>query len=397
MTRADVPTAGCGSPARRMKICIVSPNYPLYFRRDETAKFAGAEVQAAFLAGALSAAGHDVQFIVANLRDGETLPYPALKAYRSADGSPGLRFFHPRLTGVCRALGRADADIYYQRNASMLTGVTALFCRSRGRVLVYGAGSDTDFSFRNARMDNFRDRVLFYAGLKLAHGVVVQNEFQKEAYLKKHAGPVRVIPNGIEPADCDSKAAREIIVWIGGIRRIKQPELFLELARRLPDRRFVLVGGGSGVEPSFERRIRDEAAKIGNLEMAGHVPHDGVRDYLARALLLVNTSRVEGFPNAYLEAWNFCVPVVSFNDIDGIVEKEDLGVICKGIDDMTAVVRSLAADALRRTEMARRARGVVDTRFSAAVLARRYVEFFEELVYRNPRARRRAENARSNA
>jgi len=36
-----------------MKICIVSPNYPLFFRRDETAKFAGAEVQAAFLAGAL--------------------------------------------------------------------------------------------------------------------------------------------------------------------------------------------------------------------------------------------------------------------------------------------------------------------------------------------------------
>jgi glycosyltransferase involved in cell wall biosynthesis len=199
-----------------------------------------------------------------------------------------------------------------------------------------------------------------------------------------------VIPNGIDLADCESKAARELVVWIGGIRRIKQPELFLELARRLPDRRFVLVGGGSGVEPSFERQIRDEAAAIKNLEMTGHVPHDGVRDYLSRALLLVNTSRVEGFPNAYLEAWNLCVPVVSFNDIDGIVEKESLGVICKGIDDMTEAVRSLAGNAERRAEMAKRARAVVDTRFSAAVLARHYVEFFEELVYRNPRARRRA-------
>jgi glycosyltransferase involved in cell wall biosynthesis len=377
-----------------MKICIVSPNYPLYFRRDETARFAGAEVQAAFLAGALSSAGHEVEFVVANLREGEGLPYPAINAYRSADGLPGLRFFHPRLAGVCRALRRADADIYYQRNASMLTGVTALFCRSKGRVLVYGAGSDTDFSFRNARMDNFRDRVLFYAGLKLADGVVVQNEFQREAYLKKHGGPVRVIPNGIELADCASKGTREIVVWIGGIRRIKQPEIFLELARRLPDRRFVLVGGGSGVEPSFERRIRDEAASIGNLEMTGHVPHDGVRDYLARALLLVNTSRVEGFPNAYLEAWNLCVPVVSFNDIDGIVEKEGLGVICKGIDDMTEAVRSLASDEDRRRGMANRARAVVDSRFSAAVLARRYAEFFEELVYRSPRARRRALKSR---
>jgi glycosyltransferase involved in cell wall biosynthesis len=373
-----------------MKICIVSPNYPLYFRRDDTAKFAGAEVQAAFLARALAAAGHEVGFVVANLREGETLPFSAIDAYRSSEGLPGLRFFHPRLSGVCRALGRADADVYYQRNASMLTGVTALFCRAKGRVLVYGAGSDTDFSFRNARMDNFRDRVLFYAGLKLAHGVVVQNEFQREAYLKKHDGPVRVIPNGIELADCESRGPRDIVVWIGGIRRIKQPELFLDLARRVPDRRFVLVGGGSGVEPSFERQIREDAAKIGNLEMTGHVPHDGVRDYLSRALLLVNTSRVEGFPNAYLEAWNLCVPVVSFNDIDGIVAKENLGAICKGIDDMTEAVRSLADDAGRRAETGKRARAVVEDRFSTGVLSRHYAEFFEELVYRNPRARRRA-------
>ena len=380
-----------------MKICIVSPNYPLFFRRDETAKFAGAEVQAAFLAGAFSAAGHDVSFVVANLRPDEKLPFPAENAYRSSDGLPAIRFFHPRLTGVCRALGRADADVYYQRNASMLTGVTALFCRSKGRVLVYGAGSDTDFSFRNARMDNFRDRVLFYAGLKLAHGVVVQNDYQRRAYEKKHGGPVRVIPNGIDLADCEAKGSRELVVWIGGIRRIKQPELFLELARRLPERRFVLVGGGSGVEPSFEKQIREEAAGIANLELTGHVPHDGVRDYLGRALMLVNTSRVEGFPNAYLEAWNVCVPVVSFNDIDGIVAKENLGVICKGIDDMAEAVRSFAADPDRRAQAGRRAREIIEARFSAPVLAHRYVDFFEELVYRDARARRRMERAVSKA
>jgi hypothetical protein len=44
--------------------------------------------------------------------------------------------------------------------------------------------------------------------------------------------------------------------------------------------------------------------------------------------------------------------------------------------------------------MANRARAVVDSRFSAAVLARRYAEFFEELVYRSPRARRRALKSR---
>jgi glycosyltransferase involved in cell wall biosynthesis len=377
----------------RMKICIVSPNYPMYFRRDKTAIFAGAEVQAAFVAGALATQGHDVSFVVANLREDDTLPFRAENAFHSADGIPGLRFFHPRVPGILRALGRVDADVYYQRNAAMLTGLTAMFCRRKGRVFVYGAGSDTDFSFRDVRMDNFRDRVLFYLGLKTAHGVVVQNEFQKQAFLKRHASPVRIIPNGIDAPDCGAEGVRDIIVWIGGLRRIKQPEIYLELARRLPGEKFVLVGGGSGVEPWFEKQILEEAAAIPNLELAGQIPHDSVRDYLKRSKMLVNTSRVEGFPNAYLEAWSLCVPVVSFNDVDGLVEKERLGAVCKGLDDMAVAVRTYAQEPERAVSAGRRAQAIVKERFSPAAVARRYTEFFEELIYRDARARRRAERA----
>jgi glycosyltransferase involved in cell wall biosynthesis len=187
---------------------------------------------------------------------------------------------------------------------------------------------------------------------------------------------------------------RDLVAWIGGIRRIKQPELFLELARRIPEKRFVLLGGGSGVEPSFEKKIREEAAQVRNLTLTGHVPHDTIRDYLARAVVLVNTSRVEGFPNAYLEAWNLCVPVVSFNDVDGLVEKEKLGVICKGLDDMETAVRSFADDTGGRMSAGRRARVVVRERFSVSVLARHYIEFFEELIHKDARARRRVERTR---
>jgi glycosyltransferase involved in cell wall biosynthesis len=373
-----------------MKICIVSTNFPLYYRRDETAKFAGTEVQAAFVAGALRSKGHDVSFVVANLRPGESLPYHAENAFHSEKGLPGLRFFYPRLPGIWRALARVDADVYYQRNASVLTGVTALFCRQKRRVFVYGAGSDTDFSFRDARLDNFRDRMLFYTGLKLADGVVVQNEFQKERYLTYHEGPVRVIPNGIDLVECETKGPRDLIVWIGGIRRIKQPDIFLDLARRMPERRFVLLGGGSGVEPSFEKQIREEVTKIPNLTLAGHIPHDKIRDYLSRALVLVNTSRVEGFPNAYLEAWSLCVPVVSFNDIDGIVQREDLGVICEGIDDMETAVSSLCDDPERRLAAGKRARDIVAKRYSSNALAGLYIEFFEDLVNRVSQAKRSA-------
>jgi glycosyltransferase involved in cell wall biosynthesis len=82
---------------------------------------------------------------------------------------------------------------------------------------------------------------------------------------------------------------------------------------------------------------------------------------------------------------------VSFNDIDGIVEREDLGVICRGIDDMQKAVAALVADPGRRVSCGQRAREIVRQRFSAPVLARRYIEYFEELLYRDARARRRIE------
>jgi glycosyltransferase involved in cell wall biosynthesis len=293
------------------------------------------------------------------------------------------------MTGIQRVLSEVDADVYYQRNASMLTGATALFCKRKGRVFVYGAGSNTDFSFRDARMDNFRDRLLFFLGLKIADGVIVQNEFQRECYERVNTAPVRVIPNGvIVPTGCEETDQR-LVVWIGGIRRIKQPELFLDLARRVPQGRFVLIGGGSGVQPEFERRIISDAGTIGNLELTGHLLHDDTRKLLGRALVLVNTSRVEGFPNAYLEAWSCGVPVVSFNDVDGLIEKERLGTICRGIDDMEAAIRRALANPGESARMGDRARKLLEERFSARVLGGKYVEFFEELISRNPRARKR--------
>jgi glycosyltransferase involved in cell wall biosynthesis len=366
-----------------MKICIVAPTLPLYFRHDETARVGGSEVQAAFLAGALTSSGHDVTAVVADLRPDDGLPYPAHNSHQSQDGVPGLRFFHPRLTGVYLALGRADADVYYQRNASMLTGITALYCRRKGKLFVYGSGSDTDFWFWAARMDNLRDRCLFYLGLKLARGVVVQNQFQKNRYLEKHRGPVRVIANGIDVKDLDDTRPTDLVVWTGGIRRVKQPELFLELARRIPERQFALVGGGAGVEPAFQIQIAEEAAEIPNLTHTGHLPHDRVGEYLRRAVCLVNTSLVEGFPNAYLEAWDCGAPVVTFNDIDGIIKEEELGVGCRDIDHMTETVRSIVSDPERRDAMGKRGRKVVAERFSAPVLAREYVDFFEELLDKN--------------
>ncbi len=363
-----------------MKICIISLNLAAYFDTSPRSRYGGAEVQAAFVANALASAGQDVALVVADLLPDITIPYPTVSAFGTREGLPGLRFFHPRMSGIFDALERVDADVYYQRNAGMVTGLTAHFCRRRGKVFVYGAGSDTDFSFRRVLIEGLRDRVLFQYGLRHADGVIVQNESQLGMSRGVVAAPVQMIPNGALPATHAVTGRNGAIVWAGGVRAVKRPDLFIELARRIPEREFVIVGGGLPSERDYAAGIERTAAGVSNLTLTGWLPHPEVIRHIARASLVVNTSVVEGFPNVYLEAWNHGVPVISFNDVDGLIEREHLGIVCADVGQMEASIRSLLGDGDRLRAMQENARRMVEARFSPAVLGPRYVEFFEQLM-----------------
>jgi glycosyltransferase involved in cell wall biosynthesis len=273
------------------------------------------------------------------------------------------------------ALERADADVYFQHCAGMVTGLAAMFCRRNGKVFVYGAGSDGDFSPRPVGVRGLRDKLLFGYGLSASHGFVVQNERQRAAARDRFDKPTRLIPTGIRPIAAAADTHGGAVVWIGAMWRVKRPELFLEIARRMPDRKFVMVGGGGELESS----VRAEAERLSNVSMVGRLPRSEIDGVLRDASVLVNTSSVEGFPNTYLEAWNNGVPVVTLNDVDGIVRGEGVGAVCATIEEMVVAIRDLAGD--QGAPLVRdRARRLVRDRFSPGVLGPRYVEFFEELL-----------------
>jgi glycosyltransferase involved in cell wall biosynthesis len=367
-----------------MKVCVVSLNLAAYYDTTPRSRYGGAEVQAAFVARALKDQGVDVSLVVADLPAEAHIPYPVESAFRGSDGLPGLRFFHPRMTGINDALARVNADVYYQRNAGMLTGLVAHFARKHGRVFVYGAGSDTDFSFRDVLIHGVRDKTIFMYGLRRANGVVVQNNAQLEAAKRSIPAPVVVISNGVLPANATEPNLGGPILWAGGLRPVKRPNLFIELARRFPDREFVIVGGGTTTEVAYAAKSESEARSVPNIRLTGWLPNSDVIREIARASVVVNTSVVEGFPNVYLEAWNHGVPVVSFNDVDGLLANEKLGALCTDLDDMERQLRRLIADPGAMGEAGRRARRVIDARFSPAVLGPKYVSFLESLRARRP-------------
>lgn len=334
-------------------------------------------MQAAFVADALRTAGADVVLLVADRPDGARLPHPAENAFRTRDGLPILRFFHPRWDGIMSGLARANADLYYQHCAGAITGMVARFCKSHGRAFVYGAGSDGDFHPRRVAIDGTRDRLLYRYGLHRASGIVVQNRKQLVA-AEPLGRPLRLIPTGVRSVDAGGEGARDLVLWIGSLWTLKRPDLFLELARRFPARKFVILGGDFPSEADYSSRIRAEASALPNVTITGRVPNSEVEATLRRALALVNTSDVEGFPNAYLEAWSLRVPLVARHDIDGIIASSGAGMIANSIDEMEHALRTME-DERRRREMGDAAHRYVVDHHSTARLGAEYMDFFAGL------------------
>src|SRR5262245_52726696 len=363
-----------------MKVCVVSQHLAAYFDTTPRSKYGGAEVQAAFVSRALRDQGLDVSLVVADLPADVRIPYPVENAFRSDQGLPVVRFFHPRMTGINDALARANADIYYQRNCGMVTGLVAHFARKHGRRFVYGAGSDTDFSFRDVLIDGFRDKTMFMYGLRRAHGIVVQNDAQYAMAQESLRTPVVQISNGVLPVENAHVDLNGPILWAGSLRSVKRPGLFIELARRFPNRQFVMAGGSTTTEVDHAAATEREARTVENIRMTGWLPHSDVIREIAKASVVVNTSVVEGFPNVYLEAWNHGVPVVSFNDVNGLLANEKLGALCTDLDDMEKKLRALIENPDAMRTAGERARRVVSERFSPAVLGPKYLSFFESLA-----------------
>jgi glycosyltransferase involved in cell wall biosynthesis len=83
----------------------------------------------------------------------------------------------------------------------------------------------------------------------------------------------------------------------------------------------------------------DAEYKHANLRVEGAVPHNRVMDLMSSAILLVNTSELEGFPNVFLEAWSCGTPVATLGvDPDGLIHDEGLGWVCDSVDELARLL-----------------------------------------------------------
>ena len=304
----------------RPHLCFVAPHiWPVFSRDPQLKVVGGAEVQQSILARLLAREGYRVSIVTFDYGQPRRIELDGVtvhKTCRPGEGVPVLRFLHPRLTTLWRALKEVDADAYYQRSASMLTGVIAEFCRRYGKRSIYAGASDLDFIPGNPQIRFARDRWLYEHGLRTVDRIVAQNRTQFDTCRAHYGREALLIPSCYESPAGASRRDGDLILWAATVTAHKRPELLLELARRLPQRRFVLVGGPAiQAQPDYFDGIRAAAAELPNVQMLGFLPLAEVEPWFDRARVFVNTSHYEGMPNTFLQAWARGIPTVAAVDV----------------------------------------------------------------------------------
>lgn len=259
-----------------------------------------------------------------------------------------------------------DADVACCFKPGLLTSSVVEGCQRAGRPVAMVLVNDTDlgdYVYQDSREwgPKWAPGHACWRSLAKADAVVVQTLWQQERLRERLGREGVLIRSPIDVTtltDAEAPAETPYVLWVGrGDNEHKRPRKCYEVARLCPDVTFVMI-----MNPVSERQqaaLKAEAPP--NVRIVDYVPYEEIEAYFKHASLFVSTSGFEGFPNTFLQAGKYGVPIVVLRvDPDGFVERHGCGIQCEGsIERMAEEVRRFMADEQTRRTYGRAARQYV--------------------------------------
>lgn len=369
-------------------VCFVSLQARGAFMAVAGERIGGAENQVKHLATWLAGHGFRASVIVENSGQPPLETVGGVELHRLAQppagGSACARLRRKvkstlALDGLVRRLG---ADVYIQRTAGAETGIVERAAHAIGKKFVFIASSDseTDAAWRAGRS---LTPLLFRRGLRRADRVIAQHETQRAAFEKAYGVRAGVVPD-VYPFPPPEVSGGERVVWVGRCAAVKQPRLFLELARRLPQARCVMVTAATKHEQDLIHEIGREAAAVANLEFIPGAAWPSLQEIYRSGAILVNTSVYEGIPNTFFEAAAHGLAIAALGvDPDGMFGREGAGVCAGGdFERLVALVDGMLQDGGTRRRLAATAQTLLRGRHDIDRVGLRVAALIQELLNR---------------
>lgn len=253
------------------------------------------------------------------------------------------------------ALAAIPADVMSPYGVNHLTADVIRTCRRRGRCSMFLLASDSDldpvFLTSKGRRHDGERAEYGHIAIHESNLIVAQTEDQKQVCESRFGRKAVVVFNPFE-LPLEEQALypvedphRETILWVGRAETFhKRPLLLLELARKLPSQKFQMVLNPR--DPLVESEVRHLCPP--NVSIVQNIPHAEMKNLFAKARVFVSTStrEMEGFPNVFLEAGHYGVPVASLeSDPDGIFQRDDCGISCnRDLERLSRGIEHLATD-----------------------------------------------------
>lgn len=360
-----------------MKICIFSRSaYPL-FNPACKATFGGAEVDMYLLAVELAKdARYDVTCVVGDFGQPPIENISGVTIVRAYAHSQAKIV---QMAILVRVLKNLSADWYVQESASGGTGIIAALSKILGKKFMYRTASDIDAdgTFANT---NAIEGVFFKFGLRNATRVIAQNATHESNLMKNYGLKSTVIRNAIAVPPREH-VKTEHVLWVGRSETLKQPYLFLDIAKQIPNEKFVMICPPANASSVDVALLAKTAKAVPNVLFIPGVPYEEIDIYFKKAKLLINTSRYEGFPNTFVQALKYGAPVFSLNvDPDGFISRHGCGHHAHGdMDVLTLSLKKALGNTELLSQMSSRAYQYVTNHHELSQIANAYKREFARL------------------
>jgi len=307
-----------------------------------------------------------------------------------------FRQSHSKVLTFLRCLNilfKTKSEVIYTRtDARILRGACAWYCRIKGKKLVYAMAHDVEVKPRHYRtevnkplwrlknciknIDNLWVDKLVDGAAKHAHLILAQTYFQKRELLRYQNLLSVVLRNSFEIASTPVFEKEDIVLWVGNFKRVKRPELFMQLADDMIDTnyRFVMIGMlfDRGEETKWVRNPRFEA--LGGLSM------EETLKWFEKAKVLVVTSDGEGFSNVFIQAWAYRVQILSLSvDPDDLLRDKGMGCLFSGDYDSLKIHLHHVIESGTDNEMLEHAFAIANDEFDLKSNVHRFKHLVAEL------------------
>jgi glycosyltransferase involved in cell wall biosynthesis len=341
----------------------------------------GAEVEQVQLGTELCIHGYDVCFVTYSYGLGQIENICGIEVIKTYSREKARKINALiKFKSIWSALKKANADIYFHEAGS--AGVLPLFCYAYKKKFVHRIASDAVVLGKSLDGKySFFEKSTSAVEVKSADSVIAQSKFQQRILKERFGIQSLVIKNGLILPEVDhEKSEPPVVLWVGSLSKVKNPELFIDLAKSLPNVQFEMVGG-RGTPPQLYDEIAAEAQQLSNLKFYGFIPYHEINEYFRRASVFVNTSSMEGFPNTFIQAWANYIPVISFNvDPDDVIRNEKLGFCSGSFKQLVTEVNTLSNDEKLRKIIGNNARKYVEREHDISINLKKYIQIFEEIL-----------------